>query len=236
MKTIKSLGKYIGSITFINGIKCDKPYNPNTIKYGLADIKVFVDSLIEDRDIHNQQAKRRSDAQAKDNAALINKITILNSDIKDYERSTKHIIEENNGLVKDKNKHELRYATVSSQRDRFKFLFLISIVFVIGLSIISIITASHNTKVQNQYHLEHDVLVDSLDAQYIDTLWTCRNAITKQSNALIAAEKRTEYVIMYYNSSDPERIEMEEDLGAIIMRTEEGDFKIEGLDDAEEDM
>ena len=216
MKTIKSLGKYIGSITFINGIKCDKPYNPNTIKYGLADIKVFVDSLIEDRDIHNQQAKRRSDAQAKDNAALINKITILNSDIKDYERSTKHIVEENNSLIQGNNAHELKYADVSRQRDKFKLLFLIGVVFVIGLSIIIMITANHNAIVQDRYELEHNSLVDSIDAQYIDTLWTCRNVITKQSGELAVAQARFDYAIDYYNASDVERKSMDAELNAIL--------------------
>ena len=208
MKTIKALGKYIGDIKFINGTGCDKPYDHGVITYGLDDSKKLVDSLIEDRDIHVQQAKKRSDAQAKDNAALINKITILNGDIKDYEKATKLIIAENHTIIKNKRKDYLDYVECVKQKNTYRSLTTMLIILVLGFMSVALYLGVAAKQAEYRYYDQYELLKDSIHAEYVDTIWICRNVISKGVNDAIASQRRFEYTIDYFASSPSKRVEM----------------------------
>jgi len=155
--------------------------------------------------------------QKEDNANLINKITILNNDIKDYEKATKHLVNENNSLIKAK---EYRDVTINSLNKNVKALKITNTVLITMLLLIIVMFFFYGgakNKIIEQQRYELQYCKDSIAQCYIDTLWTCYETIEHQSRELIKLQNRFNFAIDYYTASKSNQEDMERDMIGLII-------------------
>ena len=165
----------------------------------------------------NKELADRVKRQKKDNAALIDKIEILNNDIKAYERSAKHLIGENNELVKAKQYRDKVINDLHKEVSTYKHSLIASGVIIVGLIIGLFFYGGTIKSIKAEQQEQFELYKDSIGTVYQDTIWTCNDIIGRQSRDLVGAQERFNFAIEYYTSSSKQRNAMEEDMCGIII-------------------
>ena len=183
-----------------------------------------------------KELTERVKRQKSDNASLIEKIEILNSDIKDYEQATKHLINENSLINNKKGKLISELNDCNKKYKDVKYALIIVSGLLSVLMILFFFYGGAIKRLQDTQQDKIEVIRDSLEQSYKDTIWTCNDVISRQARDLIGAQNRFNFAIEYYNSSVNRQISMEKIMCDIILNADKNPADYITLKDSDNDL
>lgn len=189
------------NIDLYNRIAKEKVYGDSQLvsldKVTMLDVKNAIDFILDDRD-------KKLKNQTADNKSLINKIEILNTDIRN--------------LVSDANKVNSEIKQTIDMVEPTKEKLIINTLGITSLFFLvtTIILYVNQIHITNEYKTNIEYIKDSINTVYSDTVIVYNDIINNQRNELITSTNRFNYVIDYYTSSREEQTQMNEVLNELI--------------------